>query len=54
MYLLKDKRQVNEQFRKGLYKKAEETRVGITRHIMMHQVLYIVELPNEEGDMHIM
>ena len=22
-------------------------------HIMMHQVLYIVQLPNEEGDMHI-
>ena len=21
--------------------------------IMMHQVLYIVQLPNEEGDMHI-
>ena len=35
-------------------KKTEETRFGITRHIMMHQVLYIVELPNEEGDMHIM
>ena len=23
-------------------------------HIMMHQVLYIVQLPNEEGDMHIL
>ena len=22
-------------------------------HIIMHQVLYIVQLPNEEGDMHI-
>ena len=27
--------------------------MGITRHIIMHQVLYIVQLPNEEGDMHI-
>ena len=27
-------------------KKVEETRLGITRHIMMHQVLYIVQLPN--------
>ena len=25
----------------------------IPRYIMMHQVLYIVHLPNEEGDMHI-
>ena len=25
---------------------------GITKHIMMHQVLYIVQLPNEEGDVH--
>ena len=28
-------------------------KIGITRRIMMHQVLYIVQLPNEEGDMHI-
>ena len=28
-------------------------KIGITRHIIMHQVLYIVQLPNEEGDMHI-
>ena len=28
-------------------------KIGITRHIMMQQVLYIVQLPNEEGDMHI-
>ena len=29
--------------------------IGLTRHIMMHQVLYIVQLPNEieEGDIHI-
>ena len=27
--------------------------VSFTRHIMMHQVLYIVQLPNEEGNMHI-
>ena len=26
--------------------------IGITRLIMMHQVLYIVQLPNEDGDMH--
>ena len=28
-------------------------KIRITRHIMMHQVLYIVQLPDEEGDMHI-
>ena len=45
-----DKRQVNEKIcnleRDSIYKRN-------TRHIMMHQVLYIVQLPNEEGDMHI-
>ena len=33
--------------------KSRRDEIGITRHIMMHQVLYIVQLPNEEGDMHI-
>ena len=33
--------------------KNRRDKIGITRHIMMHQVLYIVQLPNEEGDMHI-
>ena len=33
--------------------KSRRDKVGITRHIIMHQVLYIVQLPNEEGDMHI-
>ena len=29
-------------------------KIRITSHIMMHQVLYyIVQLPNEEGDMYI-
>ena len=52
----KDKRQVNE---KNLERecrdciKSRRDKIGITRHIMMHQVLYIVQLPNEEGDMHI-
>ena len=32
--------------------KSRRDKIGITRHIMMHQVLYIVQLPNEEGDMH--
>ena len=31
--------------------KSRRDKIGITRHIMMHQVLYIVQLPN---DMHIM
>ena len=26
--------------------------IAITRNIMMYQVLYIVQLPNEEGEMH--
>ena len=30
--------------------KSRRDKIG---HIMMHQVLYIVQLPNEEGDMHI-
>ena len=34
-------------------RKVKSRRGRITRHIMMHQVLYIVQLPNEEGDMHI-
>ena len=33
--------------------KSRRDKIGITRHIMMHQVPYIVQLPNEEGDMHI-
>ena len=33
--------------------KSRRDKIGITRHITMHQVLYIVQLPNEEGDMHI-
>ena len=51
----KDKRQVNEQFRKEYRDciKSRRDKIRITRHIMMHQVLYIVQLPNDEGDMHI-
>ena len=33
--------------------KSRKDKIGITRRIMMHQVLYVVQLPNEEGDMHI-
>ena len=33
--------------------KSRRDKIGITRHIIMHQVLYIVQLHNEEGDMHI-
>ena len=50
----KDKRQVNKikrEYRDCI--KCRRNKIGITRHIMMHQVLYIVQLPNEEGDMHI-
>ena len=47
----KDKRQVNEQFRKDCIKSRRD-KIRITRHIMMHQVLYIVQLPDDEGDMH--
>ena len=32
--------------------KSRRDKIRITRHIMMHQVLYIVQLPNEEGDVH--
>ena len=32
--------------------KTRRDKVGITRHIIMHQELYTVQLPNEEGDMH--
>ena len=45
----------NLRFRKGikgLYKK-QKRQDWDHRHIMMHQVLYIVQFPNEEGDMHI-
>ena len=45
-------RDVNLQFRKDCIKSRRD-KIGITRHVMMHQVLYIVQLPNEEGDMHI-
>ena len=51
----KDKRQVNEKIC-NLQRdciKSRRDKIGITRHIMMHQVLYIVQLPNEEGDIHI-
>ena len=51
----KDKRQVNEkscnlerEYRDCI--KSRRDKIGITRHIIM---LYIVQLPNEEGDMHI-
>ena len=47
----KDKRQVNEQ-NCNLERDCRIDNIGITRHIMMHQVLYM-QLPNEEGDMHI-
>ena len=33
--------------------KSRRDKIRITRHIMIHQVLYIVQLPNEESDMHI-
>ena len=55
----KDNRQVNEiicnlerEFRDCV--KSRRDKIGITRHIMMHQVLYIVQFPNDEGDMHIL
>ena len=33
--------------------KSRRDKIRIARHIiMMHQVLYIVQLSNEEGDMH--
>ena len=54
----KDKRQVNEKIHnlESEYRdciKSRRDKIGITRHIMMHQVLYVVQLRNEEGDMHI-
>ena len=33
--------------------KSRRDKIGITRHIMMHLVLCTVQLPNAEGDMHI-
>ena len=46
----KDKRQVNlhleREYRDCI--KSRRDKIRITRHIMMHQVLYIVQLPNEE------
>ena len=39
----------NCNLEKGLYKKQKRQ----DWDIMMHQVLYIVQLPNEEGDVHI-
>ena len=49
----KDKRQkicnLEREYRDCI--KSRRDKIGITRHIMMHQVLYIVQLPNEEGDM---
>ena len=33
--------------------KSSRDKIRITRHIMMLQVLCIVQLPDEEGDMHI-
>ena len=29
--------------------KSRRDKIGITRHIMIHQVLYIVQLPNEDA-----
>ena len=54
----KDKRQVNKKIcnLEREYRdctKSRRDKIGITRHIMMHQVLYIVQLPSKEGDMHI-
>ena len=33
--------------------KSRRDKIGITMLIVMHQVLYIVQLPNEEGYRHI-
>ena len=58
-YLLKaakkDKRQVNDNLEREYRDciKSRRDKIGITRHIMMHQVLYTVQLPNEEGEMHV-
>ena len=53
----KDTRQVNEKISnlEGEYRdciKSRRDKIRITRLIMMHQVLHIVQL-NEEGDVHI-
>ena len=45
------KRNLEREFRDCI--KSRRDKIRITRHIMMNQVLYIVQLPNEEGDMHI-
>ena len=54
----KDKRQVNEKQIRNLereYRDCEYRDCIKSRRdkIRMYQVLYIVQLPNEEGDMHI-
>ena len=59
MYLLKAAKKGQETSKCNLEReyrdciKSRRDKIRITRHIMMHQVLYIVQLPNEEGDMHI-
>ena len=45
----KDKRQVNSNLERE-YRDCIKSRLDKIGHIMMHQVLYIVQLPNEEGD----
>ena len=47
------KRQVNLEREYRNCRKSRRDKNGITRHIMMHQVLYIVQLPNEEDDLYI-
>ena len=41
---------ITKSSKKGMYKKQKRQDWD---HIMVHQVLYIVQLPNEEGDMHL-
>ena len=50
----KDKRQVNENTSnlEREYRDCRRDKIGMPRHIIMHQVVYIVQLPNEEGDVH--
>ena len=46
----KDKRQVNDNLEReyrDCIKSRIRDKIGITKHIMMHQVLYIVQLPNK-------
>ena len=47
----KDKRQefcnLEREYRDRDCIKSRRDKIRITRHIMMHQVLYIVQLPNE-------